>query len=160
MTGIGNATDLRLAQSLFWFGLGEPWSIRHEANALVMSRISRPLINDTIFDGTKDVALEKHFYKVDPEFARDLVGFSTRLDYSLLKLSCVIGFVSDDSERSRSFRALIRDLVAVSQTRVHFLRPFRRPDSGASSRAPEGAGDAWAVTGPPSNDGSQLPERP
>jgi hypothetical protein len=121
MNGIGTATDERIAQVLFWFGLGEPWLIRYDANTFVMSRVLRPFMKDTAFDGKTDIAIDKHFYKADWGFAQDLIDFSTNLEFSLLKLSCVIGFVSDGSERSRSFRALIRDLNAVSEKRNELL---------------------------------------
>jgi hypothetical protein len=153
MRGIGNATDGRIAQELLWFGLGEPWSIRREARVLVMTRISRPRIDGTNFDGTRDVATEKYFYKVDPEFAHDLVAFAASFDYSLVKLSCIIGVVSDDSERSHSFRALIRDLITVSQKRNELLASVQKnPTPELRQILLQVLSTLGTVTGAPTND--------
>jgi hypothetical protein len=122
MTGIGNANDVLLGRELLWFGPGEPWTFRREAKALVMSRLHRPMIvPDTTLDGSSGIGIEKQFYPVDAAFAGDLVAFAVGGDYSLAKMACIMPFISDEAAPARDFRALMRDVAAVSRKREELV---------------------------------------
>lgn len=122
MTGIGNANDVLLGRELLWFGPGEPWTFRREAKALVMSRLHRPMIvPDTTLDGSSGIGIEKQFYPVDAAFAGDLVAFAVGGDYSLAKMACIMPFISNEAAPAREFRALMRDVAAVSRKREELV---------------------------------------
>jgi hypothetical protein len=126
MTGIGNANDVLLGRELLWFGPGEPWTFRREAKALVMSRLHRPMIvPDTTLDGSSGIGIEKQFYPVDAAFAGDLVAFAVGGDYSLAKMACIMPFISDEAAPARDFRALMRDVAAVSRKREELVASIR-----------------------------------
>jgi len=117
MRGIGVAFDERVAHDLFWFGPGEPWTFRHEAKALVMSRLSRPTIPNTELDGSRTVVVEKLFYPVDVDFARDLIAFAKGTNHwlSILKLACVMPFITGEDAPAREFRTLMRGGAAIAR---------------------------------------------
>jgi hypothetical protein len=125
MRGIGNADDERLAHELFWFGPGSPWTFRREANALAMWRRINPIIPGTVLDGSKAIVIEKQFHVVDAAFAGDLVAFAAGGEYSLVKMACIMPFISGDAGPAREFRTLMRDVAAVSQKRDELLASMR-----------------------------------
>jgi hypothetical protein len=129
MSGIGNAADERIARNIFWFGPGQPWEFRREANALVTSRHSRPVVPDTVLDGSKAIIVEKRFHLVDAAFARDLVALAAGGDFSLVKLFCIMPFISGEAASAREFRTLMRDVAAVWQKREELLASMRASSS-------------------------------
>ena len=115
MRGIGTADDERWALDLLWFGPGESWTFRREANVLTMARRSQPTIPGTPFDGSKAIVVEKQLYAVDGAFAGELVAFVAAGEYSLVKMACIMPFIVGETAPAREFRMLMRDVAAVGQ---------------------------------------------
>jgi hypothetical protein len=130
MSGIGTADDERWALDLLWFGPGEPWTFRQEANVLAMARRSQPTIPGTELDGSKTIVVEKQFYAVDGAFAGELIAFVAGGEYSLVRMACIMPFIAGEATPTREFRTLMRDVAAVgqaaSQKRADFLASVQK----------------------------------
>jgi hypothetical protein len=155
MRGIGSADDERLARELFWFGPGEPWTFRREADVLAMTRRSQPIIPNTPLDGSKAIVIQKQFYLVDAGFAGDLVVFTAGLGRPLLEMVCLMPFISGESGAAREFRTLMRDLVVVFQKLEELkasILASPSPSAEALERLAQVMSTLHAVNGAPSTE--------
>ena len=115
LRGIGTTDDERLALDLLWFGPEESWTFRWEESVLTMARRSQPKIPGTQLDGSKAIVIEKRFYAVNGAFAGELIAFVAAGEYSLVKMACIIPFITRETAPARAFRMLMRDIAAVGQ---------------------------------------------
>ena len=153
MKGIGTAEDERLARELFWFGPGEPWAFRREANVLAMSRQSHPVIPNTALDGSKAIVIEKQYYPADTAFADDLVALAAAGNYSLVKMACVMPFITGQAAQAGTFRALMRDVALVFQKREALLASLQAnpsPQPGLVKALAQAMSTLNAANGAPS----------
>jgi hypothetical protein len=121
MAGIGVADDERVAREVFWFGPGGPWTFTADGTALVMRRNAKLIVPNAEEQGPKAVSIEKRFFPVDDTFAADLISLTGAADFSVIKMVCLMPFVTGNAPSAGAFRATMRDIATVARKQQDLL---------------------------------------
>jgi hypothetical protein len=121
MAGIGLAQDELLSRESFWFGPGKPWQFRRRDEALGMLRQSRPVVPNTVIDGTKAITVEKWYFRVDDDFAGNAIALAEAGSFSVAALLCIVPYATNSAGRNGAFRALVRDVAIIERRQQEMI---------------------------------------